>query len=440
MKRLFIWGAGEIGKRILKHLSDDWHVIFVDTKKKETDTSCCERSIIGLEEYLEEYREEFILIAHLHEEESIEILQQNRIINYFVHCEFPGEFKEPYARNHLKEYVIRYLGDRTDYVLYGLNPYSIVIDEWINSQYGIHPYILEDKKSNELVQKIKKSYHGLNIIDNLESLKDIKEVCICSDNYHELKEERVFDKYQLTDIYDCSERIACYHNPGIEKFHNLHKNEKCFIVATGPSLTTEDLEKLREKKVLCISMNSIYHIFDKTDWRPDYYAADDYRELEESQNKIEKLLKGKKFIGDTSEKFWKKSYGEDIYCYHKCYEYYRNRLPKFSDDFSKRSYTGATVTYTCMQLAVYMGFKEIYLLGVDFSYNGEDKNSYYKHFYEEKKLESRGFEQQVRLAYMSAEKYTREHGIKIYNATRGGKLEIFERIDFDKCLEKIAGE
>src|SRR5690625_3210612 len=43
---------------------------------------------------------------------------------------------------------------------------------------------------------------------------------------------------------------------------NKHKGEKCFIVATGPSLTIEDLEKLQNE--ITFSMNSICFAFDET--------------------------------------------------------------------------------------------------------------------------------------------------------------------------------
>ena len=33
--------------------------------------------------------------------------------------------------------------------------------------------------------------------------------------------------------------------------------------------------------------------------------------------------------------------------------------------------------------------------------------------------------------YCVVKKYAQEHGIKIQNATRGGKLEIFERVNLD---------
>ena len=40
------------------------------------------------------------------------------------------------------------------------------------------------------------------------------------------------------------------------------------------------------------------------------------------------------------------------------------------------------------------------------------------------------------MAYEAAEKYTESKGIKIYNATRGGMLEVFERVDLDSLFEE----
>ena len=37
-------------------------------------------------------------------------------------------------------------------------------------------------------------------------------------------------------------------------------------------------------------------------------------------------------------------------------------------------------------------------------------------------------------AYKIAKKYAETHGIKIYNATRGGEMEVFERVDFDSLF------
>ena len=40
----------------------------------------------------------------------------------------------------------------------------------------------------------------------------------------------------------------------------------------------------------------------------------------------------------------------------------------------------------------------------------------------------------MEIAYEYAEKYSREHGFRIYNATRGGHLEVFERVNLEVIL------
>ena len=43
-------------------------------------------------------------------------------------------------------------------------------------------------------------------------------------------------------------------------------------------------------------------------------------------------------------------------------------------------------------------------------------------------------------AYEYADKYSREHGFRIYNATRGGFLEKFERVSLDELLTSEINE
>ena len=113
---------------------------------------------------------------------------------------------------------------------------------------------------------------------------------------------------------------------------------------------------------------------------------------------------------------------------------FQGRRPKFSSNFAQKSYLGATVAFACLQLAVYMGFTEIYLLGIDCSYL---KNSSGNYFYTQdtKDSQEHGTDYMV-LAYQSAKEYADTHGIKILNATRGGELEVFKRADFDTLFDK----
>lgn len=438
VEKLYIWGAGDIGKRILEHLDNKWEIVFVDSNTQLAGTHYCGRKIISVNEYLEKHSEEFILIAHLYENESINILHDNNIINYFTHCDLPAEFNEPYVRSDLKEYIINYLKNRENYILYGLNIYSIIIYDWIYKTYGYRPYILpQDNISKQFIDKISQHCKDLKLITSIKELDNIEEVCICTNNYSELIVGNTFDEYCVTDIFDCSDKIDSYYNPAIEKFHDIHKGQRCFIVATGPSLKTEDLDLLKCNKELCISMNSIFYAFDKTDWRPNYYVMADHRGLNEYEEVLDTLPVKYKFLSDSSKSFWEIAHRKNVFRFHQHYEYYFDRLPKFSDDFSSKSYNGTTVTYTCIQLAVYMGFKNIYLLGVDFSY--QEQGEKYLHFHKKDKLVATGFKHQVYLAYLSAAEYAKKNNINIYNVTRGGRLEIFPRVSFDDLFSEHEG-
>ena len=95
-----------------------------------------------------------------------------------------------------------------------------------------------------------------------------------------------------------------------------------------------------------------------------------------------------------------------------------------------------------------MGFKEIYLLGVDHNYTvtineeGEtivDKSAkdYFCENYDTdiKDIVVHDMGQNTR-AYRKAKHYCDNNGINIYNATRGGKLEVFPRVNFDDITAK----
>ena len=109
--------------------------------------------------------------------------------------------------------------------------------------------------------------------------------------------------------------------------------------------------------------------------------------------------------------------------------------PDFSFDITKGIAGGNTITYIALQICMYMGFAEIYLLGMDCS-------NFLHHFtdnYVDGKLEmdmnTLNVERMI-LAYKEAKRISEEKGIKIYNATRGGMLEVFERVNFDDLFKR----
>lgn len=59
----------------------------------------------------------------------------------------------------------------------------------------------------------------------------------------------------------------------VKKLKDSHLGESCFIIGNGPSLTLEDLNKI--KNVVSFSCNRVNILLDKTDWRPYYYTFTD---------------------------------------------------------------------------------------------------------------------------------------------------------------------
>lgn len=225
----------------------------------------------------------------------------------------------------------------------------------------------------------------------------------------------------------------------IKQLKNIHTDKRAFIVCNGPSLKADDLSLLHKKGEITFACNKIDKIFPQTAWRPTYYAVLDETYQHSLLTTMNIVPSEVKFFRKESYLTTRKVKGNRIFL---------NAIggrelledSKFSEDASQCIYTIATTTYSLMQLAVYMGIREIYIIGCDNSYGLEimpdgtvidtGRQSYFAGSKEsEQKTAASPWE--MNIAYEFARKYADSHNIHIYNATRGGYLESFERVDFD---------
>ncbi len=222
---------------------------------------------------------------------------------------------------------------------------------------------------------------------------------------------------------------------------DIYKGKRCFIIGNGPSLKVEDLDRIGSE--ISMACNGIYKIFDKSLWRPTCFFAEDSLFLSqyiENDTMVEYLLNNSDYLfttlrSDLYEKYFDK-YEKLFYLY--AYKTEFNDID-FSADLTTKIYSAATTIYTMLQVAVYMGITEIYLLGIDFTFKREVKIDGNQVLNEKIKDhanfigENNGiYHTDVMLkGYGLAKEYCEKHGIKIYNATRGGQLEKFERVNFD---------
>lgn len=230
----------------------------------------------------------------------------------------------------------------------------------------------------------------------------------------------------------------------LKKLKNIHQGKRCVIVGNGPSLCASDLDVLKKNGEITFAFNRVYHIFDQTDWRPMYYVSQDQKMLAGCSREVEKLTAEIKFIPAEMEWY------DDIHIRGAQPFHIVNRdideYPDFSEDIAKCIVNSKTVVYTAIQIAVYMGIREIYLIGVDHHFHtsindkGEiivdptAKDYFCEGYNADKDQLYIPNTDKSTLTFIAAKRYADAHGIRIYNATRGGKLEVFPRVDFDSLF------
>ena len=234
----------------------------------------------------------------------------------------------------------------------------------------------------------------------------------------------------------------------LASYKDKYKGQRCFLIGNGPSLKAEDLDRLKDE--VTIGCNLIYKIFDQTVWRPTFYCVSDSgitrnhsRELVENIDCTTLMIR------------------EFAYRYMEVKPWDAVKLPYISVDWYKvrgnmlayHYISHATVMSMMIELAMYMGFKDIYLLGVDGT-SASAKGSHFIDTYFSKAMKEYGdnikkriyknYDPAVRAAYLQKRtldifaiirEYAEKNGFHVYNATRGGVIEVFERRDIDNVLD-----
>tara|TARA_R110000868_G_scaffold2384_5_gene17647 strand:- start:5583 stop:7925 length:2343 start_codon:yes stop_codon:yes gene_type:complete len=222
--------------------------------------------------------------------------------------------------------------------------------------------------------------------------------------------------------------------------------KRAFIVGNGPSLNETDLTLLKDEVTFCV--NGFFLKMPELGWAPTFYLVEDHLVAEDRAEAINALKGPTKlfpaYLGYCIDP------GEDVIFF--------NHLPRksyphgfdFTSDASSVTYTGCTVTFTAMQLAHWLGFEELYLIGVDASYSipsdtatsgqygvgvldmaSDDPNHFHPDYF------GKGFRwhdpqvDKMLEAYAEAKRATEAAGRPILNATVGGELEVFRRVDYN---------
>lgn len=233
----------------------------------------------------------------------------------------------------------------------------------------------------------------------------------------------------------------------IEKLHKLHDGKTCFVIGNGPSLTAKDLSLLHEYRISSFGVNRIYKIFDQTDWRPTYYMCTDPVMIRDTQAEVNRIESKYKFL-PIDHKFYHGIQINDVDYVNLNYDRTLDGEDKFFLNCTRQLNARETVTIACMQLAVHMGYRTIYLLGIDHNFdtiigeNGEItidpsvKNYFCDNYDQDVISEVKHDVGKTTRAYLDMRQFADKYGINIQNLSRKTKLTAFDRANFDDVIEK----
>lgn len=212
---------------------------------------------------------------------------------------------------------------------------------------------------------------------------------------------------------------------------------RCVIIGNGPSLNLMDLSVLRD--VPTFGLNRGHLLFPRIGGPTTYLASVNKFVLEQS---AEEMLAAPslKFFNWRHRQYLPPG-REDVIFLRTIHE------PGFSLDIPRAGlWEGATVTFVAMQLAFHLGYREVVLIGVDHNFTtpgpahqlvtsaGDDPNHFDPSYF------GKGYRWQLPDLEMSEQAYTLAKGAfeaaggRILDATVGGKLTIFPKVDFTQLF------
>ncbi|TET83905.1 MAG: DUF115 domain-containing protein [Anaerolineales bacterium] len=219
----------------------------------------------------------------------------------------------------------------------------------------------------------------------------------------------------------------------IREYHNCHRGQRCFILGNGPSLRNTNLSLLRNE--VTFGLNRIYLLYPEMGFPTTYLVSVNDLVIMQCAEELS-ALSITKFITWRARKWMAKD--PRIIFLDTDYT-----LPEtFSEDISGRVYEGSTVTYVALQIAFHMGFEQVILIGVDHSFrttgpantivvsDGEDMNHFHPDYF------GKGFRWQLpdlegsERAYRLARQAYESHGRQVMDATIGGKLTVFPKVEY----------
>jgi hypothetical protein len=197
----------------------------------------------------------------------------------------------------------------------------------------------------------------------------------------------------------------------IAHFHGVHAEKRLFILASGPSLSEVDLAPLSRRLVM--GLNRSFLVYPDT----HYHCCMDQRLFD----LFPELLQKARYLFTLEGRPWgipMKLLGSE----------------GFSEDLTRGVYSGYTISYLALQVAIYMGFKEVIYLGLDLDHK-EGKTHFFGSDFHSRNHVDTEFPRMKRVLEFGAKEATKR-GVSVFNCSPLSTLEGFTKLSFEEALAR----
>jgi len=220
--------------------------------------------------------------------------------------------------------------------------------------------------------------------------------------------------------------------PWCELLKDRHAGERAVLVCNGPSLSKMDMGFLKSETV--IGLNKIYLGLRRFRFYPKYYVAINKKVLQQSEDEIKKLT-CIKFLSNHCDDLYDDDALTHIIDTHHPRSY-------FCSDITEGVHEGWTVTFAALQIAYYLGFGEVVIIGMDHRYEytgqpnesqllaGPDLNHFCETYFGHGQTWDNPDLTRSEKSYREADEAYRRDGRRIIDATLDGACEVFTKADY----------
>lgn len=252
-------------------------------------------------------------------------------------------------------------------------------------------------------------------------------------------EQRRAVSLSLWAVRECTDYVLpsfWRNNRRLEACRDRHKGERCFIFGNGPSIGDMDLTVLKGETVF--TLNRGYLLFPRMGFKPKYHVTINPLVVTQNAEELAGLNVDEQFIAwDMRSHFrggFKPTFIRQV------------RGPWFGENLPHGLWGGHTVTYAALQIAYFMGFSQVVLLGVDhrFSTQGPpnslhvsdepDRNHFDPNYFGPGTHWHLPDLAESRRAYQLADIFYRNDGRIVLDATVGGALDVFPKTSLEEVL------